>query len=445
MYLGTSGVAFSVLLLGGQAATPAGWMLAAMALIAAASLLAAYRHHARAMHARNLRLEQEASEREQARQALLGSEHQLRLIADALPMTIAYVDADGRVRFANLAAARWFDGKAAELPGRAVRELLTPSLLAQVRQPMEAALSGQRVDFDLAVGAPGPERRRISATLVPHAEANGSVAGFYAFVQDVTERARIQEELHRQHDQLAHAARVSTLGEMATALAHELNQPLTAVLSNAHAALRLCPRAGDGRMPEEVREALLDIASDAARAGEIIRRLRQLVRKDGSKIEPLDVNQAIRGIETLIRAAALEGDVSVRLDLSPGLLPCAGDMVQVQQVALNLVRNGIDAMRGLPKAERRLVISSRHENDAVVVSVTDSGPPLPAEALPRLFEPFYSTKQNGLGMGLSISRSIVHAHGGTIEARPNPRGLSVRFALPVVRVAQGAWTHRLSA
>jgi signal transduction histidine kinase len=120
-------------------------------------------------------------------------------------------------------------------------------------------------------------------------------------------------------------------------------------------------------------------------------------------------------------------------------------MVQVQQVALNLVRNGIDAMRGLPKAERRLVISSRHENDAVVVSVTDSGPPLPAEALPRLFEPFYSTKQNGLGMGLSISRSIVHAHGGTIEARPNPRGLSVRFALPVVRVAQGAWTHRLSA
>jgi C4-dicarboxylate-specific signal transduction histidine kinase len=269
--------------------------------------------------------------------------------------------------------------------------------------------------------------------------------GFYAFAEDVTERVRTQEELHRQHDQLAHSSRISTLGEMATALAHELNQPLTAVLSNANAVLRLYapPR---GRLPDDVEETLHDIAGDATRAGEIIRRLRDLIRKGESRKAPFDVNQAIRGVETLIRAAALESDVALFMDLTPGLAMSVGDAIQVQQVVLNLVGNAIDAMRPLPRPERRLVVRSLLDRDIIAVSVEDSGPPIEKEVFDRLFEPFYTSKPNGLGMGLSISRSIIEAHGGSIEARSRSGcGLAVRFTLRATKPAGVAVVPRISA
>jgi C4-dicarboxylate-specific signal transduction histidine kinase len=261
-------------------------------------------------------------------------------------------------------------------------------------------------------------------------EADGRVLGFYAFAQDITERVRIQEELHRQQDQLAHASRVSTLGEMASALAHELNQPLTAVLSNANATLRL--HAGRrGMLPGDLEETLRDIAQEAARAGEIIRRLRELIRKGTSHKASLDLSQAVRGVEALVRATALENDVNLALDLAPNLPLCTGDVIQIQQVVLNLVRNGVEAMRTLPKAERRMVVRTQRQPDGVAVSVEDAGPPVPADVLDRLFMPFYTTKENGLGMGLSISRSIIQAHGGTIDVRPGAaRGLIARFTLP---------------
>jgi C4-dicarboxylate-specific signal transduction histidine kinase len=272
------------------------------------------------------------------------------------------------------------------------------------------------------------------------------VLGVYAFAQDITERVRIQEELHRQQDQLAHASRVSTLGEMATALAHELNQPLTAVLSNAHATLRMHARPVGLPMADDVEETLRDIAQDAARAGEIIRRLRELIRKGRSKKGPLDLGQAIRGVEALIRATALENDVAFGLDLAPNLPLCDGDAIQIQQVVLNLVRNGIEAMRSVPKPERRMVVRTLREKEAVTVSVEDTGPPLADETLDQFFMPFYTTKENGLGMGLSISRSIIQAHGGSIAARRGvPRGVVVRFTLPASARSSEAGGSRISA
>jgi PAS domain S-box-containing protein len=395
-----------------------------------------HRQRTRVVEARSERLELEVRERERAQQALVRSERQLRLIADALPLVIAYVDAEGRIRFSNLVSEAWSRRPRAEMEGRAVAELLPPEIHAQVRDQMAMAQGGERVDFDFAVPTATGDRRRISATLLPHTEASGRILGFYAFVQDVTERLRIQEELHRQHDQLAHASRVSTLGEMASALAHELNQPLMALLSNANAVLRLHSAKSGQPLSEDVQETLVDIAHDAARAGEIIRRLRDLIRNDDSKKGPLDVNKAIRGVETLVRAAALENDVTLSLDLAPRLALCKGDLVQIQQVVLNLVRNGMEAMRSVPRPERRMVIRSLSPDDGVVVSVEDAGPPLADEALERLFTPFYTTKQNGLGMGLSISRSIIQAHGGWIEARRGGvRGLVVWFTLPAVHRA----------
>jgi C4-dicarboxylate-specific signal transduction histidine kinase len=307
------------------------------------------------------------------------------------------------------------------------------------------AQGGERVTFDFAVGADPLSRRRIAATLVPHSDGDGVRMGFYAFAEDITERVRTQEELHRQHDQLAHALRLSTLGEMATALAHELNQPLTAVLSNANAVLRLYAPP-HGPLPDEVEETLHDIAGDATRAGEIIRRLRDLIRKGDSRKTPFDVNQAIRGVEALIRAAALENDVALFMDLTPALAMSVGDAIQVQQVVLNLVGNAIDAMRPLPNPERRLVVRSLCDRDMIVVSVEDSGPPIDKDVLARLFVPFYTSKPNGLGMGLAISRSIIEAHGGAIEARScSGRGLAVRFTLRATEKAAGAVGPRMSA
>jgi PAS domain S-box-containing protein len=402
-----------------------------LVLVASAILIAAHRLRTGAVEARSRDLERQIREREEAQRALLQSERQLRLIADAVPVVIAYVDAESRVRFANRAVEEWTGRPPAELHGRPLEEVLPPAVLALVREQADRAQGGERVQFDLAVDVGSGARRRIAATLVPHRGADGAVLGFYAFAEDISDRVRDQEELHRQHDALAHAARLSTLGEMAAALAHELNQPLTAVLSNANAILRqhAAPRAG---LPGEVEETVRDIAAEAARAGEIIRRLRALVRKGDSTRTTLDLNHALRGVEPFIRAVALESDVALFMDLSPEPLACEGDAIQLQQVVLNLVRNAIQAMAALPKPERRLVLRSRRERDLIVVSVEDSGPPVASEVLDGLFVPFYTTKANGLGMGLSISRSIVEAHGGVIEARSRGgRGLAVRFTLPL--------------
>jgi PAS domain S-box-containing protein len=359
------------------------------------------------------------------------SEHQLRLMADALPVVIAYIDAERRIRFVNLASEEWSGQPRGELEGRAVEELLTADAYEAVRDRIEAVLGGTRAAFELDLGEPDA-RQRIAVTLLPHADTGGRVLGFYGLAQDITDRVRTQEELHRRQDQIAHASRVSTLGEMASALAHELNQPLTAVLANAHAALRRQATAGGTLIDADVEETLRDIAQDAARAGEIVGRLRDFIRKGASRKMPLDINEAIRAVERLLHAVALEGGVDLKVDLAPALPVSVGDTIQVQQVVLNLVRNGIEAVGSLAKGERRIVVRSRQEGDDIAVTVEDSGPVLHREVLDRLFVPFYTTKSNGLGMGLSISRSIIQAHGGTIEAEPcGERGLRVRFTLPV--------------
>jgi PAS domain S-box-containing protein len=408
------------------------WWFRGLAIACVAVLLfAAHRRRTRTIETRSRHLENEVRERQHAQEAAVRSERQLRLMADALPVMIAYVDHGRRIRFLNLASEEWSGRSRGELEGRTIEEVLPVEAFASVREPMEAVLEGTRMGFELNVGEPDA-RQRIAVTLVPHTDGAARTLGFYVLGQDITERVRTQEELHRRQDQIAHASRVSTLGEMASALAHELNQPLTAVLANAHSILRTRAMSGGAPVGSDVEETLRDIADDSARAGEIIRRMREFIRKGPSRRTPLDVNQAIRGVEALIHAVALEGAAALELDLASVLPTSVGDTIQVQQVVLNLVRNGIEAMSSLPSRERRMVIRSRHEGGTIVVTVEDSGPPLPADVFERLFVPFYTTKTTGLGMGLSISRSIIQAHGGAIDARRgDDRGLCVRFTLPV--------------
>jgi len=215
---------------------------------------------------------------------------------------------------------------------------------------------------------------------------------------------------------------------MAAALAHELNQPLTAILSNAHAGERYLTRAEPPL--DEIREILQDVVGDARRAGEVIQRLRSLLRKEETRFLPLDVNQVTREVAALLRTDAVLRDLVIDVDLAPDLPSVRGDRVQIQQVLLNLLLNGMEAV-GSHGEGRRVVIRTLQADGAVCVSVRDQGPGIPGDMLSRIFETFYTTKPDGMGMGLAISHSIVEAHGGRIWAENNPdRGATFWFTLP---------------
>jgi len=230
--------------------------------------------------------------------------------------------------------------------------------------------------------------------------------------------------------ELAHVSRVTTMGELATALAHELNQPLTAILSNAQASRRFL--AADRGDPKELDETLADIAEGAGRAREIIHRLRALIRRGDITTEQLDINEALSAVEPFAQADARRRGVRLAMDLSGDLPPVMGDRIQLQQVLLNLVQNGAEAMKANAEDERDLLVTtSLDDQDSIRVAVKDGGPTPDDEIISRMFEPFYTTKQDGLGMGLPICETIIEAHGGRLWATPNAdRGLTVQFTLP---------------
>jgi two-component system sensor kinase FixL len=225
------------------------------------------------------------------------------------------------------------------------------------------------------------------------------------------------------------------MGELTASLAHELNQPLTAILSNAQAAQRIL--ASDPTDLPEIREILRDIVEDDKRAGEVIHRLRGFLKKSSVELAALDIGELVGQVARLVTSDAIIRNVAIRLDLAPGLPPVCGDRVQLQQVILNLLMNGLDAMREPGERERTLVLRTfRGGPDSVVVAVEDSGVGIDEADLDHVFHAFYTTKSDGLGMGLAISRSIVEAHGGRLSVRNNPRGgATFSFALPTIKEA----------
>ena len=244
-------------------------------------------------------------------------------------------------------------------------------------------------------------------------------------------RKQVELEAQRLRQDLTHIGRVSALGELTASLAHELNQPLTAILSNAQAAQRLL--AADVVNLEEVREILSDIVTDDKRAADVIRRLRALVKKGDLEFVPLDLNEIVGEVAWLMRSDAILRNVSLSLELAADLPTVRGDRVQLQQVVLNLVLNGLEAMREPHAGERTLVIRTARDGAAALrVAVQDSGSGIDLKDLDRMFEPLYTTKPEGLGMGLAIVRTIVDAHGGGLGAANNAQGgATVHFTLPL--------------
>jgi C4-dicarboxylate-specific signal transduction histidine kinase len=245
---------------------------------------------------------------------------------------------------------------------------------------------------------------------------------------DVTRRRRAEEEVQRERDELAHALRVATLGELASSLAHEINQPLAAIATNAQAARRLL---GSSQVDAEVPKVLGDIADDARRAAQVIRRLRVLFKKEQGERQPVDLTEVIKEVIGLLSKVLERQRIHMDLHLESEAPRVLGDVIQLQQVILNVVVNAAEAMRDAADPRLLRIETAAHEPGILTITVRDSGSGVPAAELERIFGRFVTTKPDGLGMGLSISRSIISAHGGRVWATRNKdRGLTVHLELP---------------
>ena len=300
--------------------------------------------------------------------------------------------------------------------------LLDPADREPVQRAVaEALASGEDYEMEYRIKTVDGRERWIAARGRADAGAAGPARRMLGIVLDITERKSAQLDADQTRRELAHVTRVSTMGELAASMAHELNQPLAAILSNAQAARRFL--AAPATDLNEIREILDDIIKDDKRAGEVIHRLRALVQKKGAvETEPLDLNELVRDAERLLHSEFIGRNVECDLRLAADLAPAYASRVEIQQVLLNLIVNAMDALREQPPEQRRITIETRAHGRVVRVAVRDTGPGIPAPVMPDIFRPFFTTKQNGLGMGLAICRSLIEALGGRLWAENHPAG-----------------------
>jgi len=375
----------------------------------------------------------DTAERKRAEEALRESEERYRRLVELSPDGIAVAQAE-RIVFVNAAMVQLRGAKGPEdIVGRPFIDYVHPESRAlvgqQVRQTLAAAettpfaeasllrLDGTSIDVELAT-APFRYQGQPAVQFV---------------VRDITQRRRAAEMLQKVHGELAHVTRAMTLDELVGAVAHEINQPLAAIVADANASLNWLAEAG----PEldRVREALDAIVREGHRAGEVIKRIRQLARKGAPRRHPMDVNDVVHDVLPLVNTELRHQEIALTLDLGSELAPVVGDRIQLQQVILNLVMNAIEAMESVADRPREVVIRTRpHDGAQVLVSIQDTGVGIAAYQVDELFSAFFTTKPDGVGMGLSIARSIVEAHGGRLWAAPNtPHGTIFRFTLPAPR------------
>jgi len=310
-----------------------------------------------------------------------------------------------------------------------------PEDAAVVKQTIERALQdGKDFDYEYRLVMPDGSIKYVHVVAHALSDESGSI-DFVGAVMDVTERKRAEEALHQAQADLAHVNRVTTMGELTASLAHEINQPIAAAVTNANTCLRWLTR--DQPDLEEARAAAMRILKDGTRAGEITSRIRLLFKKGTPERELVDVNGVIREMIVLLRGEAMRYNISFRTELAEDLPQFMGDRVQLQQVMMNLIINSIDAMKDVDGRREVTIESQRAENDHILVSVSDTGVGLPPRQADQIFNAFFTTKPQGTGMGLSISRTIVESHGGRLWAADNsPRGASFRLSLPTKIEAQ---------
>ena len=351
-------------------------------------------------------------------------------VFEIAPDAVYIVGRDYRYQRVNPTFERRWRLPAERIVGMRVDELAGTEPFEEAYKPnFDRCFAGEEVSF---VGwFPTPAGRRyLSATYSPLRPDAKRVEAALVISRDLTPHMLAAEALSQTQAELAHVTRVTTLGELAASIAHEINQPLAAIVADANASLNWLATTPPNL--DMIREALTAVVSDGHRAGNVIQRIRQLVTKGDPQRARVDVNDVIRDMLPLVRSEVRDHGVSLRLDLGSTNPSVVGDRVQLQQVLINLVMNGIEAMATVADRPRELVIRSRpHDNDQVLVAVQDAGVGIDPDNVSRLFTAFFTTKEGGMGMGLSISRSIIEAHGGRLWATPNPtHGATFQFALP---------------
>ena len=294
-------------------------------------------------------------------------------------------------------------------------DAIYPPDLERVKQVWRHAVeSGERYELEYRVQRSNGAIRWVHARGHGFYDDKGKPLRMIGIVFDITDRKQLEEESRQRREEVVRLSRINLLGEMTASIAHELNQPLAGIISNANAAERFIDR-GDVDL-SEVREILGDIASDAHRASDVIQRIRNTIKKGAAVREHMDINDVVTKVAHMVQPDARLHSCELVTSLEKSLPPIEGDPVEIQQVLINLTTNAFDAMKGIPAAERKVEISTSSDNGTVGLSVRDHGPGISADAKERLFEQFFTTKEDGLGMGLAIVRSIIEAHGGNIAA-----------------------------
>jgi two-component system sensor kinase FixL len=372
---------------------------------------------------------------EQLRQSeaeLQSSGERFRAVVEAAPNAMLLVDAGGRISLANAQAESLFGLSRDFLIGSNV-ERLVPEM---VRLSHEAHRRGYAAEsrprpmgFDRDTHALRSDGSQVPVEVFLTPMRGAEPSTILVSIVDISERRLNERRAATQRDEIAHLSRVAMLGELSGSLAHELNQPLAAILSNAQAAQRLLSR--DPTQVQAVTEILGDIVASDRRAGAVIERLRSMLRKEDAKHAPLDLNHVAEESLRLMHSDLLDRRVGVDTSFEQDLPPVSGDRVQLQQVMLNLLINGCDAVAGRGR-EAHLQVSSRlTERGSVAIAISDNGDGIAPQDIERIFEPFVTSKSHGIGLGLAICRSIIEAHGGRLWARNNAsRGATMEFELP---------------
>jgi PAS domain S-box-containing protein len=371
-------------------------------------------------------------DRKRVEEALRESEQSLRSAIDGIAGLVAVMAPNGELETVNRQVIEYFGRSAEELKNWGTSDAVHPEDLPRVLENFKRSIAeGTPFHHELRLRRIDGIYRWFENRGTPIRDDSGRILRWYTLLTDIEDRTQALTRLQQMQSDFAHMNRVSLMGELAASLSHEITQPIASARNNARAALNFL----DKQPPDlsEAREALGCVVGDADRAGEIVDRVRENIKKTPPRKNYFDLNAAIGEVLVLARSVIINNGVSVQTRLANALSPVHGDHVQLQQVVMNLILNAVEAMGTVEPGARTLLISSAQDRTGALVAVRDSGPGIDPAHLERVFEAFYTTKSSGTGMGLSICRSIIDAHGGRLWAEPNePRGVVFRFTLPGV-------------